>query len=31
MVLDREGLELSAGDSYGVSEAEYRRLFSRSA
>src|SRR3954451_17078436 len=28
-VLDREGLEHSAGDSYGVPEAEYRRLFSR--
>jgi hypothetical protein len=25
-VLDRDGLELSAGDSYGVPEAEYRRL-----
>jgi CRP-like cAMP-binding protein len=30
-VLDRQGLELSAGDSYGVPEAEYRRLFPRSA
>jgi len=26
-VLDREGLEGSAGDSYGVPEREYRRLF----
>jgi hypothetical protein len=25
-VLDRDGLEQSAGDSYGVPEAEYRRL-----
>jgi CRP-like cAMP-binding protein len=29
-VVDRHGLELSAGDSYGVPEAEYRRLFPRS-
>jgi CRP-like cAMP-binding protein len=28
-VLDRERLEESAGDSYGVPEGEYRRLFSR--
>jgi CRP-like cAMP-binding protein len=27
-VLDRDALELTAGDSYGVPEAEYRRLFS---
>jgi CRP-like cAMP-binding protein len=27
-ILDREGLELSAGRSYGVPESEYRRLFS---
>jgi CRP-like cAMP-binding protein len=26
MVLDRAGLEASAGDSYGIPEAEYRRL-----
>jgi CRP-like cAMP-binding protein len=28
-VLDREGLELSAGDSYGVPESEYRRLLGK--
>jgi hypothetical protein len=26
VVLDRAGLEAAAGDSYGVPEAEYRRL-----
>ena len=28
-VLDRKGLEESAGDSYGVPEAEYRRLLGK--
>ncbi len=28
-VLDRKGLEQTAGDAYGVPEAEYRRLFGR--
>ena len=28
-VLDRKGLETSAGDSYGVPESEYRRLLGK--
>ena len=28
-VLNRKGLEMSAGESYGVPEKEYRRLFGK--